>query len=135
MRTVMVFGSFDGLHEGHKDFLRQARLHGTRLIVNLAPDTIIKQLKGREPEHDFEARKAALEAESTVDAVLAGDAQLGTYRTVVAERPDTIALGYDQDALEQDLRDWIDSTARPIKIVKLKPYHPETYKSSKLRAS
>lgn len=133
MRTVMVFGAFDGLHEGHKSFLRQAKLLGTRLIVSLAPDSIIKQLKDNDPKHSFNERKAELEACEDVDEVLAGDERIGEYRVVVHNSPDIIALGYDQDALEADITDWIEAASRPIKLKKLKPFEPETYKSSKLR--
>lgn len=35
---VMVFGVFDGLHPGHRAFLRQARKKGDKLIVVVARD-------------------------------------------------------------------------------------------------
>lgn len=129
----MVFGTFDGVHEGHKAFLKEASLHGTHLVVSLAPDEVVERLKQRTPEKPFEQRKAELEELDLVSEVVAGDNREGEYRVVVAESPNVIAIGYDQDALEEDLKDWISAAARPIKIEKMHPFKPEVYKSSKLR--
>lgn len=133
MRKVMVFGTFDGVHEGHKAFLKQAKLHGTHLVVSLAPDAVVERLKERTPDNAFSQRKEALEELELVDEVVEGDLREGEYRVVVAQSPSVIAIGYDQDALEEDLRDWISAAARPIKIEKLDSFKPEIYKSSKLR--
>ena len=45
MKKVMVFGTFDGLHEGHLDFFRQAREYGDYLIVAVARDVNVKKIK------------------------------------------------------------------------------------------
>ena len=48
-RKIMVFGTFDGLHEGHLNFFRQAKKlsPGALLIVSIARDRNIKIIKGR----------------------------------------------------------------------------------------
>ena len=46
MRRVMVFGSFDPLHDGHRSLFRQARKHGDELVVVVARDVNIARLKG-----------------------------------------------------------------------------------------
>lgn len=32
-KKALAFGTFDGLHEGHEDFFRQAKKFGDNLIV------------------------------------------------------------------------------------------------------
>ena len=41
MKKVLVFGTFDGLHEGHKDFLRQAKQYGDHLTVVVGRDSTV----------------------------------------------------------------------------------------------
>lgn len=45
-RLVTTNGVFDVLHEGHHASLRQARLHGDRLVVLLNSDDSVRALKG-----------------------------------------------------------------------------------------
>ena len=44
---IMVFGTFDGLHEGHLDFFKQARQLSKNpfLIVSIARDKNVKIIK------------------------------------------------------------------------------------------
>jgi cytidyltransferase-like protein len=44
--TVMVFGTFDGIHDGHRYFLNEAKKFGDKLVVAVAKDTTVKTLKG-----------------------------------------------------------------------------------------
>ena len=49
-QRVAVFGVFDGIHAGHQDFLRQAREYGDELVVIVARDKSVTQLKGKPPD-------------------------------------------------------------------------------------
>lgn len=131
-KTVLVFGTFDKLHEGHRAFLKQAKALGSHLIVNLAQDGIVEQLKGKNPSQSLSERQKSLEELEEVNQVIGGDMELGTYTSVASIQPDVIALGYDQDALKGDLESWLDSQNINAEIVTLKPYKPETYKTSLL---
>lgn len=133
MKKIAVFGAFDLLHKGHKAFLSQAKALGDTLTVYLAQDKIIHTLKGRPPEQSFDERKQALEALPEVDHVVAGDHTLGNYHGISIGRPDIIALGYDQTDLMHDLESWMKQYNIEIPIVRMKPFQPETYKTSKLR--
>ena len=42
---VALFGTFDGVHDGHRDLFRQARKYGGRLSVIIARDWTVRQLK------------------------------------------------------------------------------------------
>ena len=64
MTTVFVSGCYDGLHSGHLEFFRHARRLGDRVVVSIASDETIRQVKKREPlirEHDRYLMVAAMD--------------------------------------------------------------------------
>jgi len=94
--TVMVFGVFDLIHEGHRHFLREAKKFGRQLIAVAASDASVIKLKGFIPVHPLSDRVNNLEAEMLADKILKGDDDLGSWRILKNHTPDVIALGYDQ---------------------------------------
>jgi len=132
MITVMVFGTFDGIHPGHDSFLQQAKDLGDRLVVAVAPDQIVCKLKNRDPLCNESDRLSVLNNHELVDQVIVGDQKIGNFASVGRLNPDIIALGYDQNQLADKLSEWIKETGSKIKVVRLKPYKPEKYKSTKL---
>ena len=56
MKKVMVFGSFDILHQGHLYFLNEARRFGEELIVVIARDETILKVKGHKPKYNEKER-------------------------------------------------------------------------------
>lgn len=135
MRNVVVFGAFDGLHPGHISFLTQARNLGSRLIVILAQDDIIHELKGSLPTNDFDSRKEALEKISEVGLVIAGDHELSKYSSLAHANANVVAFGYDQQELKADVKKWLKGKKLNIAIVTLEPYQADKYKSSILNNS
>lgn len=134
MTRIMVFGTFDMIHKGHEDFFRQARALSDvpYLIVSVARDSSAERIKGARPRNSEETRLAAVSALSGVDDALLGD-EVGHMRHISAINPDIIALGYDQageyvDHLEEELR----AAHLETQIIRLKPYQPEFFKTSKL---
>ncbi len=131
MKRVLAFGTFDRLHEGHRHFLEQVRSFGDELIVVIARDKTVKEVK----------QHTALEPESTrlqhvqelacvTRAVLGGT---GDKMEVVAQiKPDIICLGYDQTHFVSLLQEYIRDNALEIEVKRLDAFHPEKYKSSKL---
>lgn len=134
MKTVLVFGAFDVIHPGHIDFLKQARECGERLVVSIARDSYIKQWKGKVPIHSEETRRQYVLRTGLVDEALLGDEVPGSYTLVRRIHPDVVCLGYDQDLFRRDITAWLARHAPETSVVTLKPYKPETYKSSKLNA-
>ncbi len=132
MSTVLLFGTFDGLHEGHRQLLKRAAQYGQVTVV-LAPDATVLRLKRRAPQYAFAERQAMLEESGLVSRVVPGDEDEGFYRCVTAERPDVVAFGYDQQALQQDFLRWQQAARDATPHVVLQPYRPEVYKSSLLR--
>jgi FAD synthetase len=134
MTRVMVFGTFDMLHEGHLQFFREARALApdAYLIVSVARDSATVRVKGARPRRGEQERLALVNTCPLVDEAVLGD-ENGYMMHISAARPDIIALGYDQageyvEKLEQNLREAGLST----KVVRLRAFMPEVYKTSKL---
>ena len=133
MRTVMVLGVFDGIHEGHRALFSQARHLGDRLVAVTTHDHVVQELKGRSPYHPANARLADLAAEPDVDEALLGDPEVGAWAVLERVRPDVIALGYDQQAVRVNLVRYLaDHDLRDIAIEIMEPHEPNRYKSSLL---
>lgn len=103
-KRVIVFGIFDGIHDGHRDLFRQAREYGDELIVVVGRDEICRKLKNKTPKHSEEERRQLVSQEPLVHKALLGDQDLSSYQVVKDLKPDVICFGYDQDALEKDVQ-------------------------------
>ncbi len=63
--------------------------------------------------------------------VVLGDRKLGAYSAIKRYKPDCICVGYDQRALEADLRRRMRFGTLPrIRIVRLRPHEPRRYHTS-----
>jgi len=130
MKKVMVFGVFDGLHEGHRAFLRLAKELGDELVVALTDDGVVLKLKNHAPRQAFRERMDALKREFPGISVVKGDKEIGKWKVLRAVRPDIIALGHDQTAILKALRSGPAEIVGVCILVQLPPHHPEIYKSS-----
>jgi len=119
---VLVFGTFDGVHEGHRAFLKEAKSHGDYLIAVVAQNHIVEHLKGSRPKLDLAERFQHLQQEDGVDEVVVGDGELGSWKVLEAHRPDIIALGYDQTALKEELERYFKRAPRRAEIRVMKSY-------------
>ena len=133
MKTVLVFGTFDGLHPGHDDFFDQVKELGDNIVVCLTQDKVVRELKGKDPIEPFEQRKEALKKQSQISQIIPGDLDIGAFRAISIVQPDIIAIGYDQDELEKAITVWLDKYNGDIPVIQLRPFKPDTYKSSLLR--
>jgi len=129
----MVFGTFDIFHKGHISFLKQARKQGDYLAVVIARDETVKKVKGKYPQNNEEKRLEKVRSSFLADEVVLGSLE-DKYLVIKKYQPDVICLGYDQKFFIDDLRLELDKTGLiKTEIIKLRSYHPEIYKSSKLR--
>lgn len=129
----MVFGTFDIFHEGHKDFFRQAREYGEYLIVVVARDKNVLRIKGRLPQNNENDRLKKISESKLADIVVLGDLD-NQYKVIKEYKPDMICIGYDQKYSEKELKEKLaEFGLDKTQIVKMSSFHPEIYKSSKLR--
>lgn len=133
MKKVMVFGTFDGIHEGHRAFLRQARTSGQRLIVAVASDKMVQLLKFRRAKYNEQERKNALKELKLADVVVVGDNTPSAYEVVKKHRPDVIAFGYDQRDFYEDVCKYVNEFDFSVELKIMDAYHPELYHSSLLK--
>ena len=132
MKTILLFGTFDGIHAGHRFCFSEARKLCDHVVVAVAPDSVVRELKGRPAKQSAEERAESLKGEECVDEVVVGDQSLGSYEVVTTINPDMIGLGYDQHELAEDLRTWAQKNLPKLSIVRFESFEPETYKSSLL---
>ncbi len=133
MIKIMAFGTFDIFHEGHENFLRQAREYGDYLIVVIARDETVEKVKSRLPQNDENSRLEIIKKSDLADEVILGSLA-DKYEVIKKYRPEMICLGYDQEIFTENLREKLkEFDLSKTKIVRLKAYYPEKYKSSKLR--
>lgn len=125
----MVFGTFDGLHEGHLNFFEQARGYGDYLIAVAGRDENIKKIKGHYPKKRERERFTGLQKCSLVDKPVLGYDD-DPYRVIETLRPDAICLGYDQSSFSKDLDRELKKRELEIKIFRLKAYKPEEMHTS-----
>lgn len=129
MKKVIVFGTFDILHPGHIHMLKEAKEYGDYLIAVVARDSVVCEVKGRKPVNDEITRMKNIEALKIADKVRLGCLD-DRYRAIAEEKPDIVALGYDQSAFVDNLANAVEPH---VQIVRLVPYRPEIYKSSLLK--
>lgn len=134
MSTGLVFGVFDGLHDGHRAMFEQARSHVDRLVVALPLDQTVKALKLKDPSRSWNERAQTLRDSGLVDDVVSGDEAIGEYGVIKTVNPDKILLGYDQISLVKDLRRFLTESSLSIPIIILKPFKPDQFKSSLLNS-
>ncbi len=132
--TVLFFGSFDPLHDGHRDAFAQAKALGSELIVVVARDSTIVRDKHRQPSLPEEDRRLAVAADPSVDSALLGDVDANSYATLHSVPFDILALGYDQEPSDEEVRNILHANnLRRVRVVRLAPHKPDSYKSSLLR--
>jgi FAD synthetase len=119
MVRVMATGVFDLLHPGHLYFLTEAKKLGDELVVVVARDQTARRLK-HEPYVPEVLRREMVEGLKPVDRAILGSAT-DIYSTVVEERPDVIALGFDQQFDEREIERECARRGVPVKVVRLGP--------------
>lgn len=122
----MVFGVFDGLHQGHHYFLREAQEKCDTLIIVVAHQKIVKALKQHSPLHSLETRVQTIQKAFHQATVTSGDTNIGTWSALKKHHPDIVFLGYDQERLGQELE------KIGVRSMFITAHSPEIYKSSLL---
>jgi FAD synthetase len=131
-KKAMVFGTFDIFHKGHENFLKQARERGNYLIVVIARDKTVLKVKGKLPRNNEKTRLLTVINNGLADEVILGSLA-DKYKIIKKYQPDIICLGYDQQVFTEKLKEKLKEYNLKTKIIRLKPYYPTKYKSSKIK--
>ena len=127
----MIFGVFDGLHKGHLHFINQASKLGS-IITVVTRNSIILKMKKHLPKFSLKKRISDLSVARTVLAIkiIAGDTKIGSWNVIKKNKPDIVALGYDQKDLKKSLKKFISENKLKIKIKTISPHKPKKFHSS-----
>lgn len=133
MVKVLVFGTFDGLHKGHKDFFRQAKEYGNYLVVVVGRDSTVQIVKNRLPKFNESERLVQVKNSKFIDEARLGNEATDPYRIIKEINPNIICLGYNQthftDKLAQKLK---EMDLGNIQVKRLTAYKPDQFHSSLL---
>ena len=138
MLKILCFGTFDGIHDGHRAMLKEAREVASRewrvasetetsvsvptrtrnsftrtssyLVVAVAPDSHVRELKFKDPRYTSAKRIQFVKDEHLADEVILGDAEIGSWKILKRVKPNIIALGYDQDELRANLEEYLEKS-------------------------
>lgn len=106
-KRVLVWGTFDALHNGHKEFLKKARNYG-RLYVIIVPSFMKQINKGYLPKKDeYQRRKELLyfgkvENDNLIENVYIDCFTYG-MKSIFLIQPDIVIFGYDQKSIYDKL--------------------------------
>jgi FAD synthetase len=123
---VLLFGTFDRLHDGHRFVFAEAKKRGDVTVI-VARDRNVTKIKGRmADEHELE-RMASVRQAFPEATVLLGDTS-DFMAPVRAIGPDSILLGYDQQ-----MPPGVEEKDLPCPVERLPAFRPEEFKSSLLK--
>jgi FAD synthetase len=136
-RVVLASGVFDLLHLGHVKFLEEAKKAGgenAELIVIIARDSTVQKTKGRKPIMPENQRRTLVESLRVVDEAVLGFENFDIAEVINRIKPDVVALGYDQAAMEKQVCDYVNEHGLSIRVIQVGKFEEdEMNSSSKIR--
>jgi glycerol-3-phosphate cytidylyltransferase len=94
LNRVITYGTYDILHGGHINLLRQAKAMGDHLTVGLSSDPFNK-IKKKVSYNPFAARRTVLEAIRYVDRVIIEETWEQKMEDVIKYEIDVLVMGDD----------------------------------------
>jgi len=132
-KIVLASGVFDLLHLGHVKYLEEAKKAGGRnaeLIVIVARDSTVEKRKDKKPIVSENQRRALVESLRVVDEALLGYEEFDIGKVIERIKPDVIAVGHDQDSMEQTVKKYVKEKGLSIKVVKIGKFGEDELDSS-----
>lgn len=131
---VLAFGTFDILHIGHLNYLKQAReiASSGELHVIVSRDINAEKLKAKKLIHNESERLEIIKQLKIIDKAILGEKD-NIFEAVKKINPDIVVLGYDQLPSNEILKEKFNEHEINSKIVRAKPHKDKTSKSSKIR--
>ena len=112
-KILYTGGTFDILHYGHMNFLRQCSKIADKVIVSLNTDEFIEYYKGKPPIMTYEERKKSLEFCKFVDEVVPNIGGADSKPSILQIKTAIVAIGDDWAKKDyytqmQFTQDWLD---------------------------
>lgn len=117
-KKVFVGGTFDIIHPGHIEFLKEASRLG-KVYVSVARDKNSERIKGRKPINDENQRLEVLRSIKYVHEAFLGDPE-DFIKSVERVKPDIIFLGPDQHINEEEFKKELQKRGINAEIVRMK---------------
>jgi FAD synthetase len=121
-KIVLASGTFDLLHLGHVRFLEEAKKAGGKnadLVVIVARDSTVKSRKGKKPIMPEDQRRALVESLKVVDEAILGWEDFSIDKVIERIKPDVIAVGHDQDGIENEVLKAVQKRNVGIEVAKI----------------
>ena len=121
-KIVLASGTFDLLHLGHVRFLEEAKKAGgknSELVVIVARDSTVKARKGKKPIMPEDQRRALVESLKVVDEAILGWEDFSIDKVIERIKPDVIAVGHDQDGIENEVLKAIKEKQVAVEVAKI----------------
>jgi len=121
-RVVLASGTFDLLHLGHVRFLEEAKKTGgknSELVVIVARDSTVEARKGKNPVMPEDQRRALVESLKVVNEAILGWEDFNIEKVIEKIKPDIIAVGHDQDGIENEVLKAVKENRVTIEVVKI----------------
>jgi len=112
MKKVITYGTFDLLHVGHINILRQAKKLGDYLVVAISSDEF-NAVKGKEAYYVFEQRKTILEAIRYVDEVIVEESWEQKKSDIIKHDIDIFVMGDDWEGEFDFLKEYCEVVYLP----------------------
>jgi FAD synthetase len=136
-KVVLASGAFDLLHYGHVYYLSEAKKAGgenAKLVVIVAKDRTVEKFKGAKPIISEDQRRAVVESLKVVDEAILGYEDMDMLRVIEKVKPDIVALGYDEERIEKDLRKLLAEKGLSIKVLRVSQFtERDLVSSSKIK--
>ena len=136
MKKVFIAGTFDIPHPGHINLIKQAQSLGDFLVVAIARDQNVIKVKGQPPyfneEQRFRNLNQLLKPLNLAGKIILGDLN-DPYKNIRLERPDVVALGYDQQTYVNGLRELVLNSDLHFKVERLEPFKEDVCKGKNVR--
>ena len=122
--VVLTFWTFDILHSWHEYYLNNAKKYWNFLVTIIWTNKNVEKIKWKKPINNQNIRKENLEKLMISDVVEIWDEE-NPLKWIDIYKPQIICLWYDQEWFSYKLKNLTN-----IKIIRLKPFKEEQYKSS-----
>jgi len=133
-KIVLASGTFDLLHLGHVRYLEEAKKAGGKnamLVVIVAKDKTVEKRKRKKPVIPEEQRRTLVESLKVVDKAILGYEAFDMNKVIDKIKPDVIAVGYDQNNIEERVRKTVEEKGSGIQVVKIKRFGKTELNSSR----